>query len=89
MKVDFTKIPVENIEGNVEKIDLSKSVGNRIYNECNDIAEADLARSIYREGTVDITREQVDIVRKYIAGWPFVLRSSIEAALKEPPAENR
>ena len=66
MRIDFSKIMVEDIEGNKSPYDVSKELGNMIYLNAVDIAEADLGREIYHKKEVDLTKEQADVVRGYV-----------------------
>lgn len=66
MKVNFKEVPVKGIDGTVTKTDLSKEVGNAIFSTTKDIGELDLARSIYHDGNVDLTKKQAQIVRAQV-----------------------
>jgi len=81
-KVDFRAVPVKDIEGNVQNIDISKTLGNQLYMQGKDIVECELGQNIYNQGEVELTDEQTEIVRKAVAGYVYVVRSGIEEALK-------
>ena len=53
--VDFTKVPVVNVDDSITEVDLSKQIGNQIYSNSKDIGEAELAKKIYKEGAVDLS----------------------------------
>ena len=66
MKVDFSRIEIKDIEGNAQTVDISKELGNMMYYGDQDIAVADLGHDIYQKGEVELTKEQAQLVRKYI-----------------------
>ena len=47
MKIDFRKIEVTDIEGNKSTFDISKELGNTIYQKTADLGELELAKRIY------------------------------------------
>jgi hypothetical protein len=47
-KIDFRKIEVKNIEGKKSALDLSKELGNAIYQKTADLGELELARKIVK-----------------------------------------
>lgn len=65
MKIDFRKIEVTDIEGNKSTIDVSKVLGNVIYQKTADLGELELAQNIYKNGEVELSPEQVKSVKKY------------------------
>lgn len=68
MKIDFSKIVIKDIEDNETEVDISKDLGNFMYNEARDIAVADLGRDIYHKKEVDLTKEQAETVKLYVNG---------------------
>lgn len=67
-KLNFKSVPTRDIEGNLEPRDISKELGNFIYRETSDLGELDLAQRIYKEGEIEASEEEIEIVRKYING---------------------
>lgn len=65
MKIDFRKIEVADIEGNKSTIDVSKVLGNVIYQKTADLGELELAQNIYNNGEVELSPEQAESVKKY------------------------
>ena len=63
MKIDFRRIEVKDIEGNIIPFDMSKVLGNAIYQKTADL---ELARDIYRNGEVELTQEQVECIKDYV-----------------------
>lgn len=66
MKVDFRKVELKDIEGNIEIYDLSKELGNAIYKKTADLGELDLAQRIYKQGEVEIDDAEKEVIKKYV-----------------------
>lgn len=66
MKIDFRTIEVMDIDGNKSTLDVSKELGNTIYNNTPDIGESDFAKEIYRQGEVEVDDQKAEIIRKYL-----------------------
>jgi len=71
MKIDFRKIKVKDIEGKESNLDISKTLGNVIYNNTPDLGELDFAQELYKKGEVEIDEQKVEIVRKYLETGQF------------------
>lgn len=80
-KVDFRQIPVKDIEGNIQQVDLSKGLGNQLYMQGKNIVECELGRDIWHNGEVDLNDQQVSIVKAAVAGYAFIVREGIESVL--------
>lgn len=92
MKIDFRKIKCTNIEGGVRELDISKTLGNKIYNETGDLGELDLAQRVYKHGEVELAEEDVKTVRKYLKQcFKAFIQKGFEETLKdrEEANENR
>lgn len=72
MKIDFRKIEITDIEGNVNIIDVSKELGNVIYRNTPDLGELDFAQDIYRNGEVEIDESRRQIIKKYMDVGKFL-----------------
>lgn len=83
MKINFKKITVTDIDGNNSIVDVSKELGNAIYNHTQDIGELDFAREIYHKGEIDLSIEQIAIVRKYMdtGGFFAFVKEGVEKIL--------
>ena len=79
--IDFRKIPIQDIEGNVSGADVSKALGNLLYMQGQNIEECELGRDIYHKGEVELTDQQRQTVKAFAATFPYMMRSSIEKAL--------
>lgn len=66
MKVDFRKIQLKDIEGGIVPFDMSKVLGNTIYQKTRDLGELELAQNIYKNGEVELTPEQAERIREYV-----------------------
>lgn len=85
IKVNFREIEVENITGAIDKLDFSKELANGIYSQTKDLGEVELAREMYKEGTIELTKEQAKkIYEEYINKfWPnYVLNTAFKIALQ-------
>lgn len=92
MKIDFRKIKCTDIEGGARELDISKTLGNKIYNETGDLGELDLAQRIYKHGEVELVGEDVKTVRKYLKQcFKAFIQKGFEETLKdrEEANENR
>ena len=84
MKIDFNKIPVKNIEGEVQFVQIAKQLGNALYMQGHNIEECELGQAIYHaDGEVDINETQAGLVKLRISNMPYIIRSAIESLLTE------
>lgn len=82
MKVDFRQIPVKDIEGNVQQVDMSKALGNQLYMQGKDIVECELGRDIWHKGEVELNDQQAAIVKAAVGNYAYIVREGIESLLK-------
>jgi len=64
--INFKEITVMDIEGNKCQVDISKELGNMIYQKTVDLGELELAQKIYREGIVEINQDVAEMINKYV-----------------------
>ena len=64
--MNFKELKAKDIEGNEVTFDISKELGNGIYNSTTDIGELELARKIYLEKEVELSDEEKEIIKKYL-----------------------
>jgi hypothetical protein len=84
MKVNFATIRIKDIEGNEQIADFQKQIGNQLYMTGQDIEECELGKRIYfAEGEVELTADECTIVRRVTAGYSYVARIAIDAAMKQ------
>ena len=93
MNIKFHQLPIIDIEGNTQNIDVAQLIGNVLFNQADDVAEHDLGIKIYHEpvpdenngecpGT-DIDDKEVNILRKSLPYFKYNLRNAIEQQLKQ------
>ena len=82
-KINFKEIAVTNIEGNVEKVDISSLLGNQLYMEGQNIEECELGKKIYfANGEVELTDAEAGIIMMFMRRYSFVIRSAVSEILK-------
>lgn len=65
MKVDFRAIAYQDIDDEVATIDIAKKFGNGIFTLAINIEEHNLSKRIWKDGEVELTDDEVKIVKKY------------------------
>ena len=82
MKVDFRKVTTTALDGTEQEWDISKELGNTIYQKTADLGELELARRIYLDGEVELTVEHVEVVRRYVReGFKAFVQEGVEKLL--------
>lgn len=76
MKVDFRKLEIKDLEGNVVTFDASKQLANFIYMETQDLGDLILAQDIYKNGEVELEDTQMNKIK----GW---LRNNFKAFVQK------
>lgn len=59
---DFTEVEMEVKFDEMEKVDISKTLGNVIHQNTGDLGLDELARTIYKEGKVDIPVSYIPVI---------------------------
>jgi chaperonin cofactor prefoldin len=81
-KVNFTNVPIKDIEGNETKQNVAQAIGNLIFNMADDVAEHDLGIEIYHStGDIVIDEKKEAILKKYLPALKYNLRTAIERFL--------
>jgi len=83
-KVNFSRISMKDIEGNVLTANFRKELGNQLYMQGRDIEECELGKKIYftpDDEATELDDQEVAIVRKAVQGYSYVARTAIEQAL--------
>lgn len=84
MRVDFRKLEVEDIEGNKSTVDISKMLGNAIYQKTADLGELELAQAIYKSGEVELSPEQAANIKGYVnTGFVAFVQIAVNKALDD------
>ena len=81
MKINFKKFPVKNIEDKTEEVDIAKMIGNAIYLNAKDIADADLGHEIYHKGEVDVHEDRYPALRAAFQNTTWPVRQALDALL--------
>ncbi len=84
MYVNFTKIHLKDINGEVQEVNFAEQLGNQLYMTGHNIEECELGKRIYfAKGEMELSEKEIQIVTMAVAGWSYIARSSIENAMKE------
>lgn len=84
MYVNFTKIHLTDINGEVQEVNFAEQLGNQLYMTGHNIEECELGKRIYfAKGEMELSEKEKQIVTMAVAGWSYIARSSIENAMKE------
>ena len=83
-KVDFRAIEIENIAGEIEKVDLAKVLGNAMFGQAKTFEVVELARKIWKDGEVELTAEDVKILEEQIPNiFPtYIVKTALLNAIK-------
>lgn len=65
-KVDFNNIEVETLNGEKKVFKIAEELGNAIFAKTQDLGELELAREIYKNGEVEVTEQQAQMLNDYI-----------------------
>lgn len=79
-KINLKELPVKNIEGKEEKIDISKDVGNAMFQLAKTVVVHEAAIALYNTGECNDSAEVREIIREL--NYPYFIRQAIEQILK-------
>ena len=68
MLIDFRNITIKNIEGEESTVDISKDLGNLLYNSAVSKEGLEISRELYHNGEMDVTKDNVEVLKGIIAG---------------------
>ena len=80
-QVNFKKVMIPDIEGNMQEADFSKQLGNQLYMQGQNIEECELGKRIYFDGEVELNDGDASAVKRIIAGYSFVARQALIDAI--------
>lgn len=84
MYVNFTKIHLKDINGEVQEVNFAEQLGNQLYMTGHNIEECELGKRIYfAKGEMELSEKEIQIVTMAVAGWSYVARTAIMEAMKE------
>lgn len=85
VKVDFSKIELEMIDGNKKTVDFQhgeNGLANQIYMGAREIKWRDLGRRLYyAEGEIELNDEEVAYIKQRVQDWVLVAREAVMAAI--------
>ena len=83
-KVNFKELVIADIEGNEQKIDISKLLGNQLYMEGQDIEACELGKRIYfADGDVELSDKEIAIVKQFTNRYSYLVRTTLEKVLTD------
>lgn len=66
-KIDFRTVAVKKIDGSMEKVDMDyQGLANYIYNETKDLGELEMARRLYKTGSLELDSKSASALRVYV-----------------------
>lgn len=80
--MNFKEIEVKNIEGEIEKIDFSKQIGNALYSNGKDVEICEAGKDIYFGKDVELSDNVKEFIKTVISNYPYVFRTAIEDMMK-------
>lgn len=80
--VDFRKVTLRDVEGKCIEADISKWIGNYLYENTADIAEMDFAKKLYYEGEVELTEEKAGFIREAVC-QSASMKAKVKVAVTE------
>jgi hypothetical protein len=84
-KIDFKKVKVETIDKSTVEMDLSKMIGNIMYQRSPNYDLFEIGKTIWEKGEIELSKEQIDLVSKFIDSIPeitYLMKVSILSSLK-------
>lgn len=81
-KIDFRKLMLKDIEGNVIPTDISKPLGNMLYMQGANIEECELGRDIYHNGEVELDENGVEVIKRFTNNFSFIMRQAVFEAMQ-------
>ncbi len=64
MKINFKKIQIQQVDGTTQEVDIANAFSKAIYNSTPSLPIAVAMQEIYKNGEVDLNKEQVKEIRK-------------------------
>ena len=94
-KVNLSQLEIRGIDGSKQQVNIQDEVANLIYMQGQSIADCELGRKIYNGGrdqngvltkgadrTVELSDDELKVVERIAAQFPYVIRIAIDAAIK-------
>ena len=65
--MNLKKIQIKGIDGNTTMVDFDyKGLANYIFSKTKDIGELEIARELYKEGSIELDKENAMALKAYI-----------------------
>lgn len=65
--MNLKKIQIKGIDGNTTMVDFDyKGLANYIFSKTKDIGELEIARELYKEGSIELNKENALLLKTYI-----------------------
>lgn len=81
-KINFTAIPVSDIEGNQVPTNVAQAIGNLLFSLADDVAEYEFGIEIYHStGDIDLDEKKEAILKKFLPVLKYNLRKSLSSLL--------
>ena len=94
-KVNLSALEIRGIDGSKQRVNIQDEVANLIYMQGQSIQDCELGRKIYNGGrdqngvlnkdadrTVELSDDELKVVERIAAQFPYVIRIAIDAAIK-------
>ena len=85
MRVDFSNIVIQDINGADQKADVRQLLGNMLYMQGQNIEECELGSSIFHQKAdepLELTDKERDIIMAAAQRLPYVMRTGLIEAVK-------
>ena len=79
-KINLRELPITNIEGKEEKMDISKEVGNLLFQNARTVVMHESAIALYNTGECNDSEEVREFIRDL--NYPYFIKQAIEKILQ-------
>ena len=86
--VNFKSVEIKDLAGRVEKVDVSQLFGNFLYKSTGDLGVFEVARKMYQEGTVEVTKPIQEQLIRSLDDPRCMFTTILKTRLKELIAGN-
>lgn len=81
--IDFTKVPVKNVKGQIEEKNYRDYIAERLYIQSHDEEGALLAQKIAQsEGEIELSDDECKILNTMLQPYPYFMRTAFDELLK-------
>ena len=79
-KVDFSKLPIRELNGTVVEHDFSKEVAQAIFSNTQNISEHAFSVDLFKNPIVELTEEKKSIIKEYTEKY---FKAFVQVAVNE------